>query len=118
MTEPVRKPRRPRKPLLPSLLRVGPFTWKMGTFDNEVREKFMADGLCDMSSLVIGIYEGLVPQRQAEVAFHEILHACWFCGDLGDEAEEEKAVSVLAIQVMQVFRDNPEFRDWYFKNIQ
>lgn len=39
---------------------------------------------------------------------HEVLHAVWDtgqCGEAGDD--EEKLVSILGMQLVQVFRDNP-----------
>ena len=40
---------------------------------------------------------------------HEILHACYFVGNIEDEDDEEKTVTVLANVYAQVLRDNPEY---------
>jgi hypothetical protein len=53
----------------------------------------------------------LVPQEQAEVLIHEVLHAIWADRVIGDKATEEKAVVNLAKGIALLVRDNPNFFD-------
>lgn len=50
--------------------------------------------------------------KAANTLLHEILHACWYVGDLEDESKQEKTVTVLANQLSAVMRDNPEAFAW------
>lgn len=66
-------------------------------------------GESDHFTLVIRIHEGLSPPVAAEVLLHEVLHCCWWSGDIHDADDEERTVTVAATQLSQVWRDNPKF---------
>lgn len=51
----------------------------------------------------------LTGARKAEVLLHEVLHAGWYYGCLGETCEEERAVDVLASVLLTIARDNPWF---------
>jgi hypothetical protein len=54
-------------------------------------------------------YDSALPvQRVAATVLHEVIHGAWDMGRLGDGPDEEHAVTVLANQLAQVWRDNPE----------
>lgn len=56
---------------------------------------------------LIKLDTSLPEQRVAATLLHEVMHAAWANGELGASAREERAVSVLANQMAQVWRDNP-----------
>lgn len=66
-------------------------------------------GECDKFHMVIRVRADLETKKKAEVLLHEVLHAAYDMGDLNDGSSEEKVVSVLGMQMTQVWRDNPEF---------
>jgi hypothetical protein len=68
-----------------------------------------ADGECHPQTRIIRIRSDLNPGRKACVLLHEILHAAYQMGDLSGGESEEKIVTVLAHQMTQVWRDNPDF---------
>lgn len=47
------------------------------------------------------------PVKTANTLLHEILHACWYVGDIEDSDKQEKVVTVIANQLAQLWRDNP-----------
>lgn len=65
-------------------------------------------GECDRTNSVIRVRDDLPPQVTAMLAMHEMLHAAWENGDLPG-TDEEKTVAVLANQLAQIVRDNPDF---------
>ena len=56
---------------------------------------------------LIKLDTSLPTQRIAATLLHEVIHAAWDSGMLGETPDEEQAVSVLANQLAQVWRDNP-----------
>lgn len=97
----------------PSKLRIGPFDWRLATFDEKFRDEEQADGICEPEKLWLGTYENLLPLREVETTLHEILHACVHTGGLEMPVEvEERIVLVLGLQLTQVLRDNPKFLTW------
>ena len=91
-----------------------PKTIKVGYRDYVVEEWSPRDasaadrsGECDRLNGVIRIRTDVQPQFVAQVLWHEVLHAAYDMGDL-DTSDEEKIVTVLANQTMQIFRDNPD----------
>jgi hypothetical protein len=60
--------------------------------------------------------EEMSPADVADTLLHEILHACWWTGELPPKANEEKAVTVLAHGLLQVLRDNPAVVDFLVKS--
>lgn len=57
---------------------------------------------------IIHVTEDRSDQLQAYTVLHEALHACWALANLGDKADEEKAITGLSTQFAQVWRDNPD----------
>lgn len=108
-------------PELPASLRIGPYDYTVRAVDELESLKTGFSGFCDKGELEIGIADFIPPQRKAEVALHEVIHACFQTGDLleGEPGfTEEKIVTVLAQQLMQVVRDNPEFVAWFSENLK
>lgn len=59
----------------------------------------------------------LDPAEVANTFLHEILHGCWKVGELPKKKiDEEQVVTVLANQLTQVIRDNPEVIEFIVKN--
>jgi hypothetical protein len=66
-----------------------------------------ADGWHIGNACVIQVRtENRQPADIANTLLHEILHACWQMGDLEAMSPEEKTVTVLANQLIQVWRKN------------
>lgn len=66
-------------------------------------------GQCRNNDGKILLDASLTGSRKAEILLHEVLHACWYFGCLGEECEEERAVDVLASCLVMIQRDNPWF---------
>lgn len=54
--------------------------------------------------------------EEANTLLHEILHAIWFCYNLGlEDEQEEKIVASLANGLMEMFARNPEALQYFVK---
>lgn len=96
-------------PKLPARVRIGALDYTVKPWSPMAADNTSAYGMCDRSTCVILIREDLVPQKMAEVLVHEVLHACYHgAGLVIDEGiSEERIVLALALQWVQVLRDNP-----------
>lgn len=93
---------------LPQRIRVGyrDFTVRaISALEATAKDAF---GECDLTLCEIRIRSDLAPQKAANTLLHETLHAAFYIGDLGAEDKQERIVTVLANQLSQVWRDNPE----------
>jgi len=94
---------------LPDKVHIGPFTYNINyEWPEEEAERKRAWGLIHKLTFDIDIMEGMAPKRQVEVTMHEIFHGMWDAAGLGEPVDEETAVSALAIQMIQVMKNNPE----------
>jgi hypothetical protein len=106
---------------MPKTLKIGPFIWRVIEMEELEVAQTNNIGYCDPSELTIAVSPRIHPQRQGEVMLHELIHACFRTGDLNIEDEkidEEKIVSVLGIQMIQIMRDNPEVFRWIDQKIR
>jgi len=92
---------------LPSSVRIGFADYTVVPMTKDEAAKSDHFGITDVDALEIRINTEMPAQRQINVLLHEMLHACWDMGDLEDTVAEEKAVTVLSIQVSMLMRDNP-----------
>jgi hypothetical protein len=104
-------------PPLPKQVRVGYLTYAIKPMSDEVSEAGKMMGHCDNSEALIRIWTGSSAHQAANTLLHEILHACWHVGSLGDvcddrDVKEEIAVSIFSNQLSQVWRDNPDVIAW------
>jgi hypothetical protein len=94
---------------LPSKVVVGFQTYKIERLDRAEAVARCVDGDFNAYTGTIRVrVDGVTPDFAANTLLHEILHACWLAGDLGAASPEEKAITVLANQLLQVWRDNPK----------
>ena len=93
----------------PTYLRVGPIVYRVVDWDYHAAHSVDRDGECDRANRIIRVREDLNGDDKARILLHEVLHACYSMGDLADGDAEEKVVTVLANQLAQVWRDNPDF---------
>ncbi len=56
--------------------------------------------------------------RALETVVHEVLHVLWSCWHLNEDAKEEDAIKALAPALICLFRDNPEFLQWFVKAVK
>ncbi|WP_298962263.1 hypothetical protein [uncultured Methylobacterium sp.] len=99
----------------PSSVRVGPFVYSIRDMTEIEFHRDNLIGFCDKKDLEIAIWPDMHRQKQAEVLFHEIFHACWNAGGLDgthDRPDEEKVVVAFGLQFLQVVRDNPDVLAW------
>lgn len=94
---------------LPNSIRVGYRDFTVEVWAKDVAEAKQRLGEYDPSDGALRVKADLQPQLAAEVLLHETLHACYSTGCLDSSADEEKTVSILAVQLTQVWRDNPDF---------
>lgn len=95
--------------VLPSNIRIGYADYSVEDWAYTEALSNGNDGECHNQTRTIRVRNDLNPGRKANVLLHEILHAAYNMGDLSDGCSEEKVVTVLANQLTQVWRDNPEF---------
>lgn len=69
-------------------------------------------GECDNALGAIRIRADLEPVKAVNTMLHEILHAAWYVAAIDDDDKEERRVRVLANQLTQVWRDNPNLVGW------
>lgn len=93
--------------MMPSSIRVGFRDYRV--LDWDPREANVAGrlGECDRQNGVIRVRSDLSAQMRAGVLWHEVLHAVYDMGDLAAD-NEEKVVTIMANQTLQVWRDNPD----------
>lgn len=94
---------------LPKSVRVGYRTYRVEEWSPAQATAADAFGECDKVNGIIRIRSDLEQALKAEVLSHEIHHAAYFHGQLEPGDSEERVVSVMAVQMTQVRRDNP---DW------
>lgn len=66
-------------------------------------------GKCDTNTAQIFVDFSLPPEKRANTAIHECLHAIWSEWALDDKDDEERIVRALANGLTQILRDNPDF---------
>lgn len=102
---------------------VMPASIRIGAMDYEVRRWSVAEakgagalGQCDPDGLTIAIRAGLHPLKEAEVLLHEVLHAAYAGAALREfqgKDPEECIVAGLASQLLQIWRENPLFVQYF-----
>lgn len=95
----------------PSPIRIGGLDYEVKLWERRAADNSNAYGICDRETCVILIAEGLVPQREAEVLLHEVLHAAYDCAGLNAiraDLSEERTVGTLTHQLIAIWRDNPK----------
>jgi hypothetical protein len=65
-------------------------------------------GVTDVDQLEIRMNGSVPSHRLIYVLLHEMMHGAWDMGDLNDVEGEEKAVTVLSLQLCQMLRDNAD----------
>lgn len=94
---------------LPTSIRVGYRDYKISEYPARISE---AEGNVGWHSGMLNEIavrvDGQVPSEQADSLIHEVIHACFQVGGLKYD-DEEKIVTILAHQLTQVWRDNPDF---------
>jgi hypothetical protein len=93
----------------PQHLKVGPVVYRVLEMSYQVAAVQDIDGVCETGQKIIRVREDLNRDDKARILLHEILHAAWDMGNLADSDGEEKTVAVLANQLTQIWRDNPDF---------
>jgi hypothetical protein len=99
-----------RVPLLPHSIRVGYRDFQVVKTGQYHQERDLGGSHESMGFLKIA--GGMEPWLEAEVLIHEILHMCWRMASLDklEAVNEELIVDQTGRQLMQVWRDNPDFR--------
>lgn len=93
---------------LPKSVKVGYRVYPIEDWAPAVAEAAGRDGECHRPQGVIRVRTDFDPQYVAEVLLHEVLHAGYDMGGLKAEDDEERVVTVLTCQIMQIWRDNPD----------
>lgn len=96
---------------LPTSCRISYRTYDLSWWPVNEARSANARGVHEDHTSAIRIAEDLTPADAAETLIHEILHACWRNVSLSGDVEEN-AVSVLADNLAQVWRDNPAVIKW------
>ena len=94
---------------LPQHLKVGSVIYRIVEMGYQQANAEGLDGCCEVGQKIIRIREDLNRDDKARILLHEVLHAAYNMGDLSDGCTEEKVVTVLANQLTQIWRDNPDF---------
>ena len=95
---------------LPKSIRVGYRDFAVEAWDPLAASGAACFGEFASMQGVIRLRADLPPQELANTLLHELMHAMHFTGGIrGGEKSEEDTVVILANQLAQVWRDNPEF---------
>lgn len=92
---------------LPATIKVGYRDFRVEEWLPRAAEASCKYGECDRHNGIIRLRTDLQEQVIGQVLLHEIIHAAFGMGDL-NTPDEEKVVTVLAVQLAQIIRDNPE----------
>lgn len=101
---------------LPPTARIGYRTYTLAAWPVQEAITAGARGVHEYHTTTIRVADDLLPAEAAETLLHEILHACWRNVSLKGDVEEN-AVSVLADNLAQVWRDNPAVVAFISKNL-
>lgn len=105
---------------LPSKIKIGGMPYNISRYKMNGESPRQGRGFNDAYIQEIGVATHASNGRKAadeaiaETLLHEILHGCWWDGQLEDKEEEEKAVSVLSARLFAVFKNNPKLKDVLF----
>jgi hypothetical protein len=96
---------------MPKSIRIGYRDYAVEHWPTNIATASNRLGECDRMNFVIRVREDMNPQLTAEVLLHEVIHAVWEMGCMGDppSGDEERCVNILGNQLTQVWRDNPKF---------
>lgn len=90
---------------LPSRIRIGPFDYSLGRFEDETDDF----GECDTTNHKIVLAQEFSSSAvEAETLWHEVTHAIWNHGGLEDGDKEERIVHTLSIGFITFMRDNKD----------
>jgi hypothetical protein len=95
---------------LPKSVRVGYRDFIVENWESRFAVASGRVGECDKMGGVIRVDTQYGPQRAALTLLHEVIHAIWDTAEMDElDLSEEVVVSVLAAQLTQIWRDNPDF---------
>lgn len=111
---PKREPVKSDRPPYPTTIRVGAMDYTVKPWDPRAAHNTGALGMCDRCSNTILLMTGMVPQKEAEVLLHEVVHAAYDGSGLNTnhERSEEQIVNVLGYMWLQLIRDNPALMEY------
>lgn len=101
----------------PDLVRVGAFDIEILTMEDKEAMAHGIHGHYSSCEQTIRINKSLPKLKYIDTLMHEILHSAYDVGNLEDDDDEEKTVSVLASILTQVLRDNPKFIEYLHKEL-
>jgi hypothetical protein len=98
---------------LPDTVRIGPHDYAVRAWNALEGESARRFAQIDHLQLVISVSEShAAPSQLCDTFVHELLHGVWRHADLGEEAKEERSVTVFAGGLVALFRDNPWLPGW------
>lgn len=100
-------------PPLPNSLRIGYRDYMVEIWPSKTANAHGAHGLHDPISAIIYVSEDRTGWDAVDTLFHEILHAIYTVAGVAGTDDEEHTVSHIAPSWVQVWRDNPELRDFF-----
>jgi hypothetical protein len=91
---------------IPAMVRIGYADFPIRIVESVNAED--SNGESSWALQYIRLHDGLSHQHKAQYLLHEIGHMLWefFC--LGDQPDEERAVTCLSMGWAMVYRDNPD----------
>ena len=92
----------------PSIIRAGPYDIKITFMEDKEAYAHGIYGHFSQSELTIRVNKALDPMVLLDTINHEIMHVCFFIGNLDDKDDEEKIVTVMSTIWTQIERDNPK----------
>lgn len=99
---------------LPTSIRIGYRDYRVEIFSPEIAEAKARFGEIDHEAAVLRLQGNIDAPKMANTMLHELLHGCWYVGGLDRDSRkrEERIIRLLANQLAQVWRDNPQLVDW------
>ena len=98
---------------LPKVIKVGGFDIEVKPLENLESLAHGINGHFSAIEHVIRIDRTLPKLKLMDTLLHEVLHAIYNVGNISDEDEEERIVSIMASGLTQVLRDNPKLRKFF-----
>lgn len=102
---------------LPTAIKVGHRDFQVQIQDRDWSDRHSANGQCSKDQGLIHIAGHLSGALAAESVLHEVMHAAWYVWRVEDGDDEERTVTTLTMALSCIFRDNPDFVDWYMKTL-
>ena len=100
---------------MPKKIKVGGFVYSVSELDRIAARARGKWGETDRRAFKIDIDEDCPEPRRQEVLLHEVFHCIFDAWNIKPTDDEERTVEALAMGILTVLKDNPDFVRWLLK---